>query len=81
MQDQLNSLIHAFEDIMSSSSNYICYTKLIETDIKTAAYLPSTASKPYTLIQKHQEWVTKEPEDLEKAEIIQNVFPIMFHLL
>ena len=48
MQEKLNSLIHAFEDIMSSSSNDIGYTKFIEMDIETDPKLSSFASKSYT---------------------------------
>ena len=44
MQEKLNSLIHTFEDIMSSSSNDIHYTKLIEIDIETDHNLPPVAS-------------------------------------
>ena len=56
---------------MSSSSNDIVYTKLIEMDIETDPNLPLVALKSYTLPCKNQEWVRKELEDLEKAGIIQ----------
>ena len=39
--------------------------------IETDPNLPPAASKPYALPLKHQEWVRKELENLEKAEIIQ----------
>ena len=56
---------------MSSSSNDIGYIKLIEMDIETDLNLSPIALKPYTLTLKHQEWVRKELEDLEKVGIIQ----------
>ena len=71
MQEKFSGLIHAFEDIMSSSSNDIGYTKLIEMGTETYPNLSSIALKLYTIPLKHQEWVTKELEDLEKAGIIQ----------
>ena len=40
-------------------------------DIETDTYLPSIASKPYTLPLKNQEWVRKQLEYLEKAGVIQ----------
>ena len=74
MQEQLNSLIHAFEDIMSSSPNDIGYTKVIQIDKETNLNLPCVASKMYTFPLKHQEWVGKELKDLEKTGIIQRSF-------
>ena len=75
----MNGLIHAFVDIMSSSSNDIGYTRLIEIDIETDPNLPPLASKPYTLPLKYQEWVRKGLEDLEKAGIIQRyLLPLCF---
>ena len=51
--------------------NDIGHTRLIEMDIETDPKLPPIASRPYTLPLKHQGWVRKELEDLEKAGIIQ----------
>ena len=45
--------MHAFEEIMSSSSNDIGYSHLIEMDIETDPNLPPIASKPYMLPLKH----------------------------
>ena len=59
IQEQLNKLIHAFQDIMSSSSNDIGYTKLIGMDIETDPDLPPIPSIPYTLPLKHQQWLEK----------------------
>ena len=46
--ERLNGLLHAFEDIMFSSSNDTGYTKLIDMDIETDPNLPPIASKPYS---------------------------------
>ena len=64
MQEKLNGLIHAFEDIMSSSPNDNNYITLIEMGIETDPNLSSVASQPYTLPLQHQELVRKELEDL-----------------
>ena len=58
-QEKINDLIHAFEYIMSLSSNDKGYTKLIEMDIETDNNLPAIASEPYTLPLKQQEWAKK----------------------
>ena len=60
-QEKLNGIIHAVEDIISSSSNDIGYTK-VDRDwiIETNHNLQPVASKPYTLPLKHQERVRKE---------------------
>ena len=80
-QEKLNSLIPAFEDIMSSLSNDISYTKLIEMDIETAPILPPIAFKPYALPLKHQKWVRKELKDLEIVGVIQISLSPMPYLL
>ena len=59
---------------MSSLSNDIGYTKLIESYIETDPNLLSVASELYTLPLKHQEWIKKEITNLEKAAIIQRRF-------
>ena len=81
MQEKLNRLMCTFEDIMSSSSNDIGYTRLIEMDIETDANLSPVASKPYMLPLKHQEWVRKEWKDSEKQELSKEVFHPMPHLV
>ena len=42
---------------------------LVEMEIETENH-PPIASKPYTLLLKHYEWVQKEIETLERAGII-----------
>ena len=71
VQVKFNGPIHAFENIMSLSSNDIVYIKLIEMDIGTNPNLLPITSQPYTFPLKHQEWIRKELEDLEKVEINQ----------
>ena len=51
--------IDVSKNIISSSSNDIGYTKLIEMDIETDINLPPIAFKPYTLALKHKKWVKK----------------------
>ena len=71
IQTKLHILLHTSEDIMSSSSNDLGYTKCIKMNTETDINVPPIASKPYTLPLKHQEQVIKELEDLEKPGIIQ----------
>ena len=63
-QREFNGLTHAFEDILSSSSNDISCTKLIDM----GPNLLSIASKPYKLSPKHKAWVRKELKVFEKAK-------------
>ena len=78
-KEKSNSLIHAFKDIMSSSSNNIGYTPLTGMDIENDPYLPPVATKAYKL--PHKEWVRKELKDWEKAGIIPRCLALMHHLL
>ena len=71
MPEKLKYLLVTFEDITLSSSNNIGCTKSIKIDIETDPNLPLVAFNPYVLPLKHQEWVTKELEDLGKTGIIQ----------
>ena len=71
----MNDEIHAFEDIMSSWSNDIGYTKLTEMEMETDPNLPPIVSKTYipSLMSKE---VWKELEDLEKKhELSKEDFP------
>ena len=52
---------------MSTSSNDIGYTKLIEMDTKTDSNLPPVACKPYTCPPKHQEQARNGLKVLEKV--------------
>ena len=45
IKEKLNGLIYAFENIMSSSSNDIGYTELMELDIETDPQLPPIVYK------------------------------------
>ena len=81
MQEQLNSLIYALEDIMNSSSNDIGYTILIKMDIETIPNLSPVASKPYTLPLKHQKWLEKSSKIWRKQELFKEVCLLLHHLL
>ena len=79
-QEKLNGLIHAFKDIMSSSSNDIGYTKLIEMDIETDPNLP-----PYLLSLTHsllniKSGLEKNYKIWKKQELFKDVYPPMPHL-
>ena len=52
-QKKLNGVIHAFEDILSTSSCDIHYAILIDMDIETDHYPPPIVSTPYTFTLKH----------------------------
>ena len=58
-QEKLKHLLDIFEDIMSSSSSNIGYTKLIEMDTETDPTLPPIDFKPYILPLKHKAWLEK----------------------
>ena len=58
-----------FNDIFSTDSGDIGKTPLLEVEIDTGDSPPIT-QKPYTLPLKHTEWVQRELEILEKAEVI-----------
>ena len=63
-------LCKEFEDIFSKSSEDIGHTPLVTMDIETGDS-PPVCQKPYSLPLKHVEWVQKELEILERAEVIQ----------
>ena len=58
-----------FNDILSADSNDIRKTLLLEVEIDTGDNLPIT-QKPYTPPLKHNTWVQRELEILEKASVI-----------
>ena len=57
-------------EAFSKNNKDIGRTTLIEMEIDTGDNLP-VAQNPYTLPLKHQEWVRKEIETLEKAGVIE----------
>ena len=63
------NFVDRFPEIVLKSSKDIGKTNLITMDIDTEDY-PSICQKLYILAPKHYEWVQKEVEQLEKAEII-----------
>ena len=57
-------------EAFSKNNKDIGRTMLIEMEIDTGDSLP-VAQNPYTLPLKHDEWVRKEIETLEKAGVIK----------
>ena len=70
MQKAFDKLCEKYDDIISKTSSDIGKTMLVEMEIDTGNHLP-IASKPYTLLLKHYDWVQKEIETLEQAGIIE----------
>ena len=74
-QEAFDKLCKKYDDIISKNSGDIGKTMLVEMEIDTGNHAtpPPTpiTSKPYTLPLKHYEWVQREIETLEKAEIIE----------
>ena len=68
-KEQFKQLCKEFEDVFSKDSTDIGKTPLITMDIDTGDS-PPICQKPYNLPLKHREWVQKELETLEKAEVI-----------
>ena len=62
-------LCDEYDDVFSKNNQDIGKTTLITMEIDTGDSLP-VAQSPYTLPLKHYEWVRKEIETLEKAEVI-----------
>ena len=69
-QKAFDKLCEKYDDIISKNSGDIGKTMLVEMEIETGNH-PPIASKPYTLLLKHYEWVQKEIETLERAGIIE----------
>ena len=68
-QNAFKDLCTEFNDIFSTDSGDIRKTPLLEVEIDMGDSLPIN-QKPYTLPLKHTEWVQRELEILEKAEVI-----------
>ena len=68
-KDKFNKLCDKYDNIISKNSEDIGKTLLVEMDIDTGDS-PPIASKPYTLLLKHYDWVKKEIDMLEQAGII-----------
>ena len=69
-QEAFDKLCEKYDDIISKNSSDIGKTILVEMEIDTGNH-PPIASKPYTLLLKHYDWVQKEIETLERAGIIE----------
>ena len=61
---EFNKLCDRFDDIISKGSDDIGKTLLVKMDIDTGDS-PPIASKPYTLLLEHYDWVKKEITTLE----------------
>ena len=68
-KERFNKMCKEYEDIFSRSSEDIGHTPLLTMDIETGDH-PPVCQKAYSLPLKHVEWVAKELEILEKAEVI-----------
>ena len=68
-RDKFDNLCREYDDIISKGSGDIGKTLLIEMDIDTGDS-PPIAQRPYTLPLQHAEWVKKEIDTLERADII-----------
>ena len=69
-QKAFDKLCEKYDNIISKNSGDIGKTMLVEMEIEMGNH-PPIASKPYTLLLKHYEWVQKEIETLERAGIIE----------
>ena len=70
-QEAFDKLCEKYDDIISKNSSDIGKTMLVEMEIDTGNH-PPIASKLYTLLLKHYDWVQKEIETLERAGIIES---------
>ena len=68
---QFEEMCNKHPEAFSKNNKDIGRTTLIEMEIDTGDSLP-VAQNPYTLPLKHHEWVRKEIETLEKAEVIEH---------
>ena len=64
-QEAFDKLCEKYDNIISKNSGDIGKTMVVEMEIDTGNH-PPIASKPYTLLLKHYDWVQREIETLEK---------------
>ena len=69
-REKFEEMCDRHSDAFSKNNKDIGRTTLIEMEIDMGDSLP-IAQNPYTLPLKHQEWVRKEIETLEKAGVIE----------
>ena len=69
-REKFEEMCDRHPEAFSKNNKDIGRTTLIEMEIDTGDSLP-VAQNPYTLPLKHHEWVRKEIEMLEKAEVIE----------
>ena len=68
-KDKFQVLCQEYDDIVSKNSGDIGKPLLVEMDIDTGDS-PPIAQRPYCLPLQHSEWVKKEIDTLERADII-----------
>ena len=74
-KEEFEKLCEEYNDIFSKDSSDIGKTPLITMEIKTGDS-PPVCQRPYNLPLKHIDWVQKELDTLEKADVItRNVSP------
>ena len=66
---RFEEICEEYGEAFSKHNEDIGRTKLVKMDVHTGDS-PPVSSKPYTLLLKHYEWVQKEIESLECADVI-----------
>ena len=69
-KDQFEDLCERYKEIFSMDSTDVGKTPLLQMEIETGNS-PPICQKPYTLALKHSEWVKRELNILEEAEVIE----------
>ena len=69
VSQKFGELCEEYGEAFSKNNEDISRTKLVKMDIDTGDS-PPVSSRPYTLPLKHYEWVQREIESLECADVI-----------
>ena len=69
-KDQFEYLCEKYKDIFSVDSTDIGKTPLLQMEIETGNH-PPICQKPYTLVLKHAEWITRELNIIKEAGVIE----------
>ena len=69
IRQKFEELCEEYGEAFSKNNEDISRTKLVKMDIDTGDS-PPVSSRPYTLLLKHYEWVQREIESLEHADVI-----------
>ena len=70
VHQRFEELCEEYGEVFSTHNEDIGRTRLVKMDIDTRDS-PPMSSRPYTLPLKHYEWVQREIESLERAEVIK----------